>query len=69
MTQVKPIFRRLIAGLAVIGGLFVLYFELAHLSGEGWFWMFIAALAVVLGMIELMSKDKTQDKGPGSDQL
>ena len=59
----KPIFRRLVAGLSVIGGLFVIYFELAHHSGaEGWFWIFIAALAVLLGMIELISKDKPQDE-------
>jgi hypothetical protein len=55
---VNPIFRRAIAGLCVIGGLFVIYFELSHPSGERWFWIFIAGLAVVLGMIELMSKPK-----------
>jgi hypothetical protein len=54
----NPIFRRFIAGASVIGGLFVLYFEMVHASGDRWFWMFIAGLAVVLGMIELMSKDK-----------
>ena len=57
----NPIFRRLIAGLTVIGGLLVIYFELIHTespAGERWFWIVVAALAVILGIIELLSKDK-----------
>jgi hypothetical protein len=56
---VNPIFRRLIAGLCVTGGLGVLYYELAHETGsDRWFWIVIAGLAVVLGIIELLSPGK-----------
>jgi hypothetical protein len=56
---VNRIFRRFIAGLSVIGGLFVIYFELTHSQGgESWFWILVAGFAAMLGMVELMSKDK-----------
>ena len=58
-------FRRAIAGLSVVGGLFVIYFELMHSQGgERWFWIFVAGAAALLGMIELMSKEKPPPEVP-----
>jgi len=49
----------------VVGGLFLIYFELAHAEGgANWFWIFVAGFAALLGMIELMSKEK-----PGGPDL
>ena len=54
----KP--RRLYSAVAAVGGFALLVFELRrlHESGpEGWFWILVAALMIVLGMIGLFQRD------------
>ena len=54
----KP--RRLYSAAATIGGLTLLVFELRRLhetGAEGWFWVFVAALMIVMGMIGLLQRD------------
>jgi len=57
----KPLFRKTIAALATLGGLLLLYFEWLHYNGaDSWLWIIIAALAAVLGLIELFAPQKPQ---------
>lgn len=53
----KPTLRKAVAAGAVLAGAAVIYFEwrTAEGPGERGFWMLIAGLAIVLGMIELIA--------------
>jgi hypothetical protein len=57
-TPKKSRARKIVAGLSVLGGGFLLLREIPAFqpsSGESWFWIVIALLALVLGIIELLS--------------
>jgi hypothetical protein len=53
----KPTLRKAVAAGAILAGGAVIYFEwgLAEGPGEKGFWMLIAGLCIILGMIELLS--------------
>lgn len=54
----KP--RRLYAVAAAVGGFALLVFELRRLhetGPEGWFWLFVAALMIVLGLVGALDRD------------
>ena len=53
----KP--KRLYSALGVLGGLVLLWFELSPArrgDGEGWFWILVAALMIVLGLAGLFQR-------------
>ena len=50
---------RLIPALAVVGGAALAAFELRHFHAAGpavWFWLFVAGLMIVMGLIGLLEK-------------
>ena len=54
----KP--RRLYSAAAAVGGFTLLVFELRRLhetGAEGWFWLLVAALMIILGMIGVLHRD------------
>ena len=59
----KP--RRLYSAAAAVGGVVLLVFELRRLhetGPEGWFWIMVAGLMIVLGMYGLLQRHA--DDGP-----
>lgn len=53
----KPTLRKAVAAGSILAGAAVIYFEYgtAEGAGERGFWMVIAGLAIILGMVELFS--------------
>lgn len=59
--------KRLYSGLGLLAGCLLLWFELSrlHRTGpEGWFWIAVAALMMILGIVGLFQRE---NEGPGED--
>lgn len=61
----RSAFRRIVAGLSVVAGLALVVFEVRRLhaggGGEGWFWLAVGTLMVVLGGIDLIAKPAREE--------
>lgn len=63
----NPLIRKFWPLLAIAAGLLLIYFEYRHsggVTGDNAFWLFVAALIVILGFIDLLQKrpDKPRKK-------
>jgi hypothetical protein len=64
---VHPVIRKTWPILALIAGALLLYFELRRDAGdtaENWFWLLVGALAVILGLIDLIQRITGRSAAP-----
>lgn len=59
MSKAKPVrksrFSRIMAGLAIMAGLVILWFDLPRMMDEGnWFWILLGIMLVLLGASEFI---------------
>lgn len=66
-SYMKPIVRKFWPVLAVLAGLLLIFFEYRQAHGvtaDNAFWLFVAALIVVLGVIDLIQKRPADSDKP-----
>jgi hypothetical protein len=60
--------KKAFAAIAVVGGVALCVFEIRALARGGnpgaWFWLIVAVLMVVLGVLELVAPARPPDGGP-----